>query len=143
VLFSRVYAETKKKFSSWQIKRATRAKAAHSVKSAAKKERPAVHIPADRPALKQDSISIPKDQGLDLCLNITDDVWAEIKRDGHIIFSGTLKKATIRNWQADEGFEIWTGNASAIEVTLNGYNLGPVGRGVKRGVIVNRQGISK
>jgi hypothetical protein len=74
---------------------------------------------------------------------IKDDVWAEIKRDGNIIFTGTFKKGTVRNWQAEESFEIWTGNASMIELSLNGHDLGPVGKGIKRGVIVDRNGIRK
>ena len=131
------------RFLSWQIKRAEQGKAVKSIKPVPEKEKPATQAPVEKPVLKQDSILIPKNEKLELSIMITDDVWAEVKRDGNIILSGTLKKGTTRNWQADESFEIWTGNASVMELTLNGRNLGPVGRGVKRGVIIDRQGIRK
>ena len=131
------------RFLSWQIKCAEHGKTVKSIKPVPEKEKPAAQAPVEKPVLKQDSILIPKNEKLELSIMITDDVWAEIKRDGNIILSGTLKKGTTRNWQADESFEIWTGNASVMELTPNGRNLGPVGRGVKRGVIIDRQGIRK
>ena len=144
VVFSfRALVGAREKFVLWRANRADQPKAAKIIKSVPKKEMSVTHAPADKPIIKQDSILIPKNEKLNLSIAITDDVWAEIKRDGNIILSGTLKKGTIRNWQADESFELWTGNASVMELTLNGHNLGSLGRGVKRGVIIDRQGIRK
>jgi cytoskeletal protein RodZ len=129
------------RFLSWRADRAEQVKLKKSVEPA--KEKLAVQAPVEKPQLKQDAVSIPKSEKLDLSINISDDVWVEIKRDGDIIFKGILKKGTVRNWQADENFEIWTGNASVMEFSLNGRNMGTIGRGVKRGVIIDRQGIRK
>jgi hypothetical protein len=141
LLSVRVLGAARDKFMSWRANRSERVKLEKPAEAI--KETSVGGAPAVRPQLKQDSISIPKGEKLDLSITITDDVWVEIKRDEDIIFKGILKKGSVRNWQANESFEIWTGNASAMELSLNGYNLGTIGRGVKRGVIVDRQGIRK
>lgn len=88
-------------------------------------------------------ILIPQDEKLTLSIKTTDDVWVELRRDSKIIFKNVLKKDSEENWQADENFELWTGNAAAMNITLNGYNLGSPGVGVKKGIIINRQGMKK
>jgi len=111
-------------------------------------------LPVKQQAKAQDSIAsdekytvpsgvltIPKNEKLDLWVKVNDDVWIELKRDGDIVFKSVLKKGTEKNWQAEEGFELWTGNASAMEITLNKNSLGSIGRGVKKGIVINRQGI--
>jgi len=144
VVFSfRALVAAREKFVLWRTNRADQPKTEKIIKSIPKKERSVTQAPIDKLALKQDSSLIPKNEKLNLSIAITDDVWVQIKRDGNIILSSTLKKGTIRNWQAEESFELWTGNASVMELTLNGHNLGFLGRGVKRGVIIDRQGIRK
>jgi transcriptional regulator with XRE-family HTH domain len=131
-------------FISWNTRRVEKSALKKQAKAVIEKEKVVAEpVVTEKPALRQDNILIPKDQKLDLNITIKDDVWAEIKRDGNIIFTGTFKKGTVRNWQAEESFEIWTGNASMIELSLNGHDLGPVGKGIKRGVIVDRNGIRK
>ncbi|MDD5504888.1 MAG: DUF4115 domain-containing protein [Candidatus Omnitrophica bacterium] len=92
-------------------------------------------------ALKENVISIPKNEKLCLVIKLNDDVWAEVKRDGEIVFKGILKNGTLKQWQADDHFELWTGNAFAMELTLNGHDMGSLGRGVKKGIIIDRSGI--
>jgi cytoskeletal protein RodZ len=100
-------------------------------------------LATEKSAVKQESVSIPENEKLHLALKANQDVWIELKRDGVIIFKSVLKKDITREWQADDDFELWTGNASVMDITLNGVNLGSPGRGVKRGIIINRQGIKK
>ncbi len=106
-------------------------------------EKPAQPLAAEKIAVKQEGVSIPENEKLYLVLKATEDVWIELKRDGAIIFKSVLKKDIPRDWQADDDFELWTGNASVMDITLNGINLGSPGRGVKRGIVINRQGIRK
>lgn len=143
MLSFRVLNAAREKFLSWQADCAQQATMQKTLKAEALKKIPAVQAPVEKTKLKQDAILIPEGEKLDLSISIADDVWVEIKRDGDIIFKGILNKGIVRNWQADENFEIWTGNASVMELSLNGHNLGTIGRGVKRGVIVDRQGICK
>ena len=106
-------------------------------------EKPAQPLAAEKAAVKQEGVSIPENEKLYLVLKATQDVWIELKRDGAIIFKSVLKKDIPREWQADDDFELWTGNASVMDITLNGVDLGSPGRGVKRGIVINRQGIRK
>jgi hypothetical protein len=105
--------------------------------------KPAQPLATEKAAVKQEGVSIPENEKLYLVLQATQDVWIELKRDGAIIFKSVLKKDIPREWQADDDFELWTGNASVMDITLNGVDLGSPGRGVKRGIVINRQGIRK
>jgi hypothetical protein len=106
-------------------------------------QKPAQPLATEKAAVKHEGVSIPENEKLHLVLKATQDVWIELKRDGAIIFKSVLKKDIPREWQADDDFELWTGNASVMDITLNGVNLGSPGRGVKRGIAINRQGIKK
>jgi len=86
---------------------------------------------------------IPAGEKLRLTIAVTSDVWIELKSDGKIISSNVLKKGSSETWLADRNFEIWTGNASAMKLSLNGNRLGSPGRGVIRGIVVTREGIKK
>lgn len=108
-----------------------------------KKASPAVKE-AKRPVKEPlKGVLIPQNERLNLSISTTDDVWIELRMDGNIIFKNVLKKGSEENWQADKNFELWTGNAAAMNITLNGNNLGSPGVGVKKGIIINRQGIKK
>lgn len=98
------------------------------------------HASAEKP---RDSIPIPEHEKLNLVIKTTADVWIELKRDGGVVFKNVLKKDSAESWQADKDFELWTGNAAAMTIILNGRNLGSPGVGVRRGIIIDRQGIKK
>jgi cytoskeleton protein RodZ len=102
-----------------------------------------VQIPVEKPSTAQGAILIPQNEKLNLTITATDDVWMELKRDETIIFKSVFKKGIDRTWQADDSFELWTGNASVMQLKLNGHDLVALGRGVKRGIIIDRQGIRK
>ena len=107
------------------------------------KKKPAVEIQKKSVKKASENASVPQDEKLTLSIKTTDDVWIELRRDGKIIFKNVLKKDSKENWEADEDFELWTGNAGAMNITLNGKDLGSPGVGVKRGIIINRQGIQR
>ncbi|MFA5068799.1 MAG: RodZ domain-containing protein [Candidatus Omnitrophota bacterium] len=115
----------------------------HKTKSAPKRSLPVPPDPPSEAGLKEVVLSIPKNEKLNLVVSLNDDVWTEVKRDGEIVFKGILKKDTVKQWQADDHFEFWTGNACAMEFTLNGFNIGNPGRGVKKGIIIDRNGMRK
>ena len=150
VLLMRTTGWARHKFLSWRSVRIELAEEAKQAKQPEpqkliqeKKIGPALETlkkPAQEP-LKE--ILIPQDENLTLSIKTTDDVWIELRRDSKIIFKNVLKKDSEEDWQADENFELWTGNAAAINITLNGHNLGSPGVGVKKGIIINKQGMKK
>lgn len=96
--------------------------------------------PISRPSEK---IAIGAKERLRLTVTATDDVWIQLKVDGKMIFQNVLKKGTSEQWEADSSFTIWTGNAGAMQFSLNGNDLGAPGKGVKKGIVVTREGIKK
>lgn len=69
------------------------------------------------------------------------DTWLQIKCDGRIIFEGVLNKGVTETWEAKEKIELWTGKAKNLRLELNGKPLGSPGRGVKRGIIITKEGM--
>jgi len=107
-------------------------------------EKPPTKKPTQKaPAPKDGKLEIAPDEKLQLKITVTDDVWIQLKADGNIISQIVLKKGTTETWQADQDFTLWTGNAAAMELELNGYNLDSLGGGVKRDIIINREGLKK
>ncbi len=54
-------------------------------------------------------------------------VWMRVKCDGQRTFEGSLKKGSVQTWKADQFFILRVGNPKAIEFTLDGKELGPMG----------------
>ncbi|MBI3322176.1 MAG: DUF4115 domain-containing protein [Candidatus Omnitrophica bacterium] len=91
--------------------------------------------PASRPLL------VPLSKKLQLTIAASDNVWLQVKADGSIIFQNVLPKGSKESWSAQKELELWTGNASAMALTLNGKALEGVGRGVKKGIKITHAGI--
>jgi len=150
ILFVKTTGWVKHKFLSWRSTRAEETKQAIS-KSPVKQKKidRAPKALKTSEALKKPAqvvmgnVLIPQDEKLTLSIRTTDDVWIELRIDGKIIFKNVLKGGSEEEWQADENFELWTGNAAAMNIRLNGHDLGSPGAGVKKGIIINRQGIQK
>lgn len=96
--------------------------------------------PAKPPASR---VSPPVGEKLKLTITATDDVWIQLKVDGKIIFQNVLKKGSFEQWEANNYFTLWTGKAGAMQLNLNGNDLGTLGKGVKRDIIITREGIKK
>jgi transcriptional regulator with XRE-family HTH domain len=87
------------------------------------------------------SISIPQKEQLKLVIVVKQDVFIQLKRDGSILFARVLPKGTVETFTAENRFNIFTGKAEAIELTLNGRYLGPPGRGSIKDLEITRKGI--
>ncbi len=148
IIFIKTTGWAKFKFLSWRKARSeqrlqvSQIELANKAKPVKKKE---IKVVVKKPKIDakdtQKGILIPEDEKLTLLITTTEDVWVELKKDAKIILKNVLKKGSQESWQADDNFELWTGNAAAMNITLNGHNLGSPGTGVKKGIIINRRGI--
>ncbi|MBI3333851.1 MAG: DUF4115 domain-containing protein [Candidatus Omnitrophica bacterium] len=86
---------------------------------------------------------VPRSQPLKLAVRTKADVWMQVKADGTVIFQNVLAKGAQESWTADQELELWTGNAGAMELFLNGHSLGSPGSGVKKGIRITREGIKQ
>ena len=84
---------------------------------------------------------VPRGQPLKLTILSKADVWMQVKSDGAVIFQNVLPKGSKESWTAQEELELWTGNAGAMELVLNGKSLGSPGTGVRKGIRVTRDGL--
>ncbi len=91
--------------------------------------------PAARPLL------VPVSKKLQLTIQTSANVWLQVKADGSVVFQNVLAKGSRESWSAQKELELWTGNAGAMALTLNGKNLDGVGRGVKKGIRITHSGI--
>ena len=82
-----------------------------------------------------------KKDTLRLKIKAADSVWLRITSDGKVLFQSILKPGVTETWTANERFEIWTGNASNMELNLNNYDLGSPGKGVTKKMVINREGV--
>jgi cytoskeleton protein RodZ len=63
-----------------------------------------------------------------LQINARSTVWISITADGEKQWQGTLKPNQSREVQAADTIRLTVGNAGGVELTLNGKNLGAIGR---------------
>jgi len=84
---------------------------------------------------------IPKDKPIVLNLKASDNAWMRVKKDGKLIFEGTLKKGDNMNWSAEKSIELWAGRAEALDFTVNGTSLGKVGRGNIKSIKLSKDGL--
>ena len=84
---------------------------------------------------------VPLSKPLKLTAQTTGDVWLQVKSDGAVIFQNVLAKGSRETWTAKKELELWTGNAGAMQLSLNGKPLEGLGRGVKKGIRITHAGI--
>lgn len=65
--------------------------------------------------------------GIFLELVFTETSWIQVAVDGVRQFQGELEAGTYRSWYGEERIELRVGNAGAVEATVNGQKLGPLG----------------
>lgn len=56
--------------------------------------------------------------------------WVEVRCDGQLLASRTLEAGEHHTWRASEELKVRFGNASVVELTLNGKPIGSAGKGV-------------
>ena len=74
----------------------------------------------------QEAVSHP----LALEVYATGKCWVEVHSDGELQFSRTIEAGERHVWTALEEIRARFGNAGAVELRLNGQDLGPAGKGV-------------
>jgi cytoskeletal protein RodZ len=79
--------------------------------------------------------SPPVYTGIFLELVLTDTSWIQVSVDGVRQFQGNLEAEAYQSWYGENRIVLRGGNAGAVVVTLNGQNLGPLG---KPGEVVDR-----
>ncbi|OIO37995.1 MAG: hypothetical protein COT00_04270 [Candidatus Omnitrophica bacterium CG07_land_8_20_14_0_80_50_8] len=84
---------------------------------------------------------IGKKEALRLKIKGLDSVWLRVKSDGKVLFQSIVKRGVVETWTANDHFELWTGNASSMELTLNEYDLGSPGKAVTKKMLINREGV--
>ena len=108
------------------------------------RQKPAASAPAAAPKEKgpeSQKLLVPLSKPLKLTVQTTADVWMQMKADGAVVFQNVLPKGSRESWPAKNDLEIWTGNAGAMQLFLNGKPLEGLGRGVRKGVKVTRAGL--
>jgi cytoskeleton protein RodZ len=65
---------------------------------------------------------------LTLQVATTEQTWVAVDADGKTALQGVLKPNDIQNFKAKKSFDVMTGNAQGIILTLNGVTLKPLGR---------------
>ena len=68
-------------------------------------------------------------------LSFTDRCWTKIVVDGKTEFEGTAERGKVLTAKGKEKVHIVAGNAGALDVSLNGKNMGKIG---ERGEVVEK-----
>jgi cytoskeleton protein RodZ len=71
---------------------------------------------------------LPAQGGLDLQIAATERSWVTVKADGQTVFQGILHANDVKSFQASKEFDVLTGNAQGVVLTLNGQTLKPLGQ---------------
>lgn len=102
-------------------------------------EDPNIDVPEDT----QPEINTPVYNGLEMQLTVidltpgsTDQCWSEVTVDGQKVLSETLSEGTSRQFQANSTIKVHLGNASAVQITVNGQDFGALGN---KGQVVTRE----
>lgn len=56
-----------------------------------------------------------------------EDCWTEVKVDGKVVLSETVKKGNTLTWKGDKQVDVTVGNAGAVDVTFNNQPAGTLG----------------
>ena len=82
-------------------------------------------------------------EGLVLQIATTEQAWVSIKADGRTVVQRTLEADATRTFRAKKFFQVWTGNAGGLILTLNGEKLAPLGNrpGQVRSIRLTRENL--
>ncbi|MBI4432455.1 MAG: helix-turn-helix domain-containing protein [Candidatus Omnitrophica bacterium] len=86
---------------------------------------------------------IDKKEPLLLVVKATDNVWLRVTSDSKVLFESTLRKGAQEAWTAASFIEIWTGHPAGMQLTINNYPLGSLGRAIVKKMVVSHEGIKK
>lgn len=84
--------------------------------------------------------AIPRSSPLLLVIRVRQNVMVQIKRDGVLLFKRSLQKGSVESITANDSINISAAKAEAIEISLNGINLGSPGKGIVNNLEITRTG---
>lgn len=71
-------------------------------------------------------------EGVRVVLKVTDkESWMRVEADGNTVFSGLVEPGEMKDFQAQEKIFLHVGNAGAVQVNVNGKDLGRLGENGK------------
>ena len=82
--------------------------------------------PAPQPSAS--SPAIPAQGGLVLQVDATERAWVAVEADGKTVLQRVMNPQDVQTLNARESFDVTTGNARGVILTLNGETLRPLGR---------------
>lgn len=87
--------------------------------------------PAAQPAQNNqkhtEAASKVQTEGVEMKLSFTDRCWTKVVVDGKTEFEGTAERGKVLTAKGKEKVHIVAGNAGALDVSLNGKNMGKIG----------------
>ena len=86
----------------------------------AAKSAPQEQAPAAAPEKKYEDVEVKAE--------FSNRCWPSVKADGKTIYEGTVEKGKSMEWKADDKMVITFGDAGAASVTVNGKDMGKVGK---------------
>jgi cytoskeletal protein RodZ len=63
-----------------------------------------------------------------LNIHARENSWLRVRVDGNTVFDGVLKKGQSVNWRGTDKIELNIGNASGIDLDVNGKTISPLGK---------------
>jgi cytoskeleton protein RodZ len=84
--------------------------------------------PANQSATSEASSAVAAHTDLVLQLGATERAWVAIDADGKTVLQKVLNPNEVENLKAHDSFDVTTGNAQGVVLTLNGETLKPLGR---------------
>ncbi|MCR5757160.1 MAG: DUF4115 domain-containing protein [Selenomonas sp.] len=75
----------------------------------------------------QDQAVAKKVDGVELVAKFTDKCWTQVVADGKTVYEGTMEPGKTQTWKGKEKVVITAGNAGAVEMKVNGQDLGKAG----------------
>ena len=76
---------------------------------------------------QQQPAPAPVVNGAEVTAVFNEDCWTEVKVDGNVVLSETVKKGSNLNWKGNNQIDITVGNAGAIDITFNNQPVGKLG----------------
>lgn len=71
---------------------------------------------------------LPPAKTLEVKLSLSDASWLEVEADGRVVYAGILQSGTEHRWQAQERLIVRSGNAGAVNVSVNNGPFQPLGQ---------------
>jgi cytoskeleton protein RodZ len=105
----------------------------------------ALPLSAERPSPSLPLVPASTTGQADLLLQVfaVEEAWVSIEADGQRLYEGLMKSRETRVFRAGREFNLRTGNASAVVLTLNGETLAPLGNpGESKSIQLSRRDLS-